>query len=110
MRRPFLLAGAVTASLGLSACVQTRQVADLQFTPPQGDYKLLVLRPDVNVGSVTTGMLMTLNRHDREALGLVIPDRHRSTPTVLRDLVRHLSHGVVAQKSDQRDLVWASSP
>ncbi len=36
-------------------CVQTRQYADLQFTPPQGDYKLLVLRPDVSVGSVTTG-------------------------------------------------------
>jgi hypothetical protein len=35
--------------------VQTRQFADLQFTPPQGDYKLLVLRPDVTVGSLTTG-------------------------------------------------------
>jgi hypothetical protein len=42
----------------LSACVQTRQYADLQFTPPQGDYKLLVLRPDVEVGSVTTGGLV----------------------------------------------------
>jgi hypothetical protein len=39
----------------LSACVQTRQFADLQFAPPEGDYKLLVLRPDVSVGSVTTG-------------------------------------------------------
>jgi hypothetical protein len=39
----------------LSACVQTRQYADVQFTPPQGDYKLLVLRPDVTVGSLTTG-------------------------------------------------------
>lgn len=55
MRRPFLLAGAAAASLSLSACVQTRQIADLQFTPPQGDYKLLVLRPDINVGSITTG-------------------------------------------------------
>jgi hypothetical protein len=35
--------------------VQTRQYADVQFTPPQGDYKLLVLRPDVTVGSLTTG-------------------------------------------------------
>ena len=42
-------------SVTLSACVQTRQFADLQFTPPQGDYDLLVLRPDVTVGSVTTG-------------------------------------------------------
>jgi hypothetical protein len=39
----------------LTACVQTRQFADVQFTPPSGDYKLLVLRPDVTVGSLTTG-------------------------------------------------------
>ena len=43
------------AAVPLSACVQTRQYADVQFTPPQGDYKLLVLRPDVTVGSLTTG-------------------------------------------------------
>ncbi|MFP5329989.1 MAG: hypothetical protein ACLGHC_07635 [Alphaproteobacteria bacterium] len=49
------IAMAVAASVTLSACVQTRQYADLQFTPPSGDYKLLVLRPDVSVGSVTTG-------------------------------------------------------
>jgi hypothetical protein len=52
MRRLFL-AGVAAASL--SACVQTKQYADLQFTPPQGDYRLLVMRPDVTVGSVTTG-------------------------------------------------------
>ena len=46
---------ASAACLALNACVQTRQYADLQFTPPQGDYKLLVLRPDVTVGSLTTG-------------------------------------------------------
>jgi len=46
---------AVAACLVLAGCVQTRQYADLQFTPPQGDYKLLVLRPDVTVGSLTTG-------------------------------------------------------
>jgi hypothetical protein len=46
---------ALVASLASSACVQTRQFADVQFTPPQGDYKLLVLRPDVTVGSLTTG-------------------------------------------------------
>ena len=43
------------ASVMLSGCVQTRQFADVQFTPPSGDYKLLVLRPDVTVGSLTTG-------------------------------------------------------
>jgi hypothetical protein len=46
---------ALAASLALTACVQTRQYADLEFTPPKGDYKLLVLRPDVTVGSLTTG-------------------------------------------------------
>src|SRR5437868_13667196 len=49
------LVAAVAASVALSGCVQTRQNADVQFTPPQGDYKLLVLRPDVTVGSLTTG-------------------------------------------------------
>ena len=41
--------------MSLSGCVETQQYADVQFTPPQGDYKLLVLRPDVTVGSLTTG-------------------------------------------------------
>jgi len=49
------LAAALSASVALSGCVQTRQFADVQFTPPTGDYKLLVLRPDVTVGSLTTG-------------------------------------------------------
>lgn len=49
------LAVAAAASVALSGCVQTRQYADVQFTPPSGDYKLLVLRPDVTVGSITTG-------------------------------------------------------
>jgi len=42
-------------SVPVAGCVQTRQYADLQFTPPQGDYRLLVMRPDVTVNSVTTG-------------------------------------------------------
>src|SRR5690348_18131864 len=49
------VAAAHAASAILGGCVQTRQYADLQFTPPSGDYKLLVLRPDVTVGSLTTG-------------------------------------------------------
>ena len=53
MRRfPLLIA---VSALTLSACVQTRQYADVEFAPPQGNYKLLVMRPDVTVGSVTTG-------------------------------------------------------
>ena len=46
---------ALTASVALGACVQMKQYADVQFTPPEGNYKLLVLRPDVTVGSLTTG-------------------------------------------------------
>jgi hypothetical protein len=49
------LALALALSVSASACVQTQQYADVQFTPPQGNYKLLVLRPDVTVGSITTG-------------------------------------------------------
>jgi len=49
------LALALTLGVSLSGCVETRQYADVQFTPPEGDYKLLVLRPDVTVGSLTTG-------------------------------------------------------
>jgi hypothetical protein len=52
MRRVAL---ALLASVALAGCVQTRQYADVEFTPPQGNYKLLVMRPDVSVGSVTTG-------------------------------------------------------
>ena len=46
---------ALVAGLLVSGCVETRQYADMQFTPPQGDYRLLVLRPDISVGSITTG-------------------------------------------------------
>jgi hypothetical protein len=43
------------SALLAGGCVQTRQYADMEFTPPSGDYKLLVLRPDVTVGALTTG-------------------------------------------------------
>jgi hypothetical protein len=49
------LAVVVATGVALGGCVQTRQFADVQFTPPSGNYKLLVLRPDVTVGSLTTG-------------------------------------------------------
>src|SRR6478735_10712415 len=49
------LAVLLAGSVATGACVQTKQYADMQFTPPQGDYKLLVLRPDVTVGALTTG-------------------------------------------------------
>ena len=49
------LAFALALSVSASGCVQSRQYADVQFTPPQGDYRLLVMRPDVTVNSLTTG-------------------------------------------------------
>lgn len=52
MRRVAL---ALVASVSLAGCVQSRQYANVEFEPPQGSYKLLVMRPDVTVGSVTTG-------------------------------------------------------
>ncbi len=55
-RRSFLLISC--ASLALGGCVSTRQVADVQFEPPQGNYSLIVMRPDVQVGSVTAGGLV----------------------------------------------------
>ena len=47
-----------STSLALSACVQTRQVADVEFEPPRGDYSLIVMRPDVSVGLLTAGGLV----------------------------------------------------
>ena len=49
------LAFALVGAVAVSGCVQSRQYADVQFTPPQGDYRLLVMRPDVTVNSLTTG-------------------------------------------------------
>ncbi len=46
---------ALAMSLPAAGCVQKLQYAAPQFTPPKGDYNLLVLRPDVTVGSLTTG-------------------------------------------------------
>ncbi|HLL30435.1 MAG TPA: hypothetical protein VK403_05515, partial [Allosphingosinicella sp.] len=56
LRGPLILLA--SGSLALSACVQTRQIADVEFEPPQGDYSLIVMRPDVSVGLVTTGGLV----------------------------------------------------
>ena len=46
------------SSLALGGCVTTKQIADVEFEPPQGDYSLIVMRPDVQVGVVTTGGLV----------------------------------------------------
>ena len=45
-------------ALATAGCVQTRQFADVEFAPPQGNYSLIVMRPDVRVGLLTTGGLV----------------------------------------------------
>jgi hypothetical protein len=49
-----LLAG-ITAALTLSACTATQQVADSGFRPPQGNYRVIVMQPDISVGVLTAG-------------------------------------------------------
>lgn len=41
--------------LMLSGCAVTRQVADNGFRPPKGDYRLIVVQPDISVGILTAG-------------------------------------------------------
>src|SRR5881398_1130723 len=95
------LALALAAALPMSACVQTRQFADVQFTPPEGDYKLLVLRPDVTVGSITTG-------------GMIEPradwtDQARaSITTALRN--QQATHGGKVTFIDRRDALAGVAP
>jgi len=54
-RRTLILIAA--SSIAAAGCVQTRQFADVEFEPPSGDYDLLVMRPYVQVSSITTGGL-----------------------------------------------------
>lgn len=54
MRFTQVIAVTVVA-IGLSACTSTRQVADAGFTPPKGNYRLIVMQPDISVGVLTAG-------------------------------------------------------
>ncbi len=100
-------AAALLLAASLGGCVQTRQYADLQFAPPQGDYKLLVLRPDVSVGSVAMGgvveqradwtdaaraNLLAALRSQQAGRGgnLTIMERRNSLPTVPAQTVAEL--------------------
>ena len=48
--------GALAASaLALAGCTSTKQFSDIGFRPPEGSYKLMVMRPDVSVGLLTAG-------------------------------------------------------
>lgn len=46
------------AALLSSGCTFTRQVADLNYQPPQGSYRLIVMQPDISVGLLTAGGLV----------------------------------------------------
>lgn len=48
-------AALVAAALALGGCTTTKQIADLGFRPPEGSYRLIVMRPDVSVGLLTAG-------------------------------------------------------
>jgi len=114
MMRQASIALAGSAALLLGGCVQTRQYADTQFTPPAGDYKLLVMRPDISVGSVTTGgltepradwteaarvKLLAALRAQQAARGgkLMVLDRRDSLPGISAETIADLErlHGAV---------------
>ncbi|WP_380787294.1 hypothetical protein [Sphingomonas sp. R86521] len=44
----------------LAGCTHTRQLADIGFQPPEGSYRLIVMRPDVSVGLLTAGGVVEL--------------------------------------------------
>jgi hypothetical protein len=46
---------AVGLMLWLTGCTVTNHVADSSFRPPRGNYKLLVMQPDISVGVLTAG-------------------------------------------------------
>jgi hypothetical protein len=48
----------VLSVLALSACSTTRQFAHSDFQPPQGDYRLLVMQPDIRVSLLTAGGML----------------------------------------------------
>jgi hypothetical protein len=52
LSRGFLAVGLV---LWLAGCTTTRHVSDTGFKPPRGNYKLMVMQPDISVGVLTAG-------------------------------------------------------
>ncbi len=108
------IAIAGTMALAAGGCVQTRQYADTRFAPPSGEYKLLVMRPDVSVGSVTTGgltepradwteaaraKLLAALRAQQSGHGanVVVLDRRDSLPGISAETIAELErlHGAV---------------
>jgi hypothetical protein len=55
------LAMLAAAALLLSACTYTRQLAGAGFNPPSGNYRLIVMQPDISVGLLTAGGIVEPN-------------------------------------------------
>jgi len=49
---------AAALALALSACTTTAQVGRTDFTPPQGEYRVIVMRPDIQVSLLTASGLL----------------------------------------------------
>jgi hypothetical protein len=47
--------GLASCLLYISACSTTKQLAATDFRPPEGDYRLIVMQPDISVGILTAG-------------------------------------------------------
>lgn len=50
-----VIAALAISTLALTACTTTKQHAAVDFRPPEGSYRLIVMRPDVTVSVLTAG-------------------------------------------------------
>ncbi len=55
MRTTNILALPAVSVLFVSGCTVTQQVADAQFRPPSGQYRVVVMQPAISVGVLTAG-------------------------------------------------------
>ena len=55
MNRRRIVALVSFAILGSTGCTVTQQVADAQFKPPSGQYRIIVMQPAISVGVLTAG-------------------------------------------------------
>jgi len=53
--RPPIIPALALSMLALTACTTTKQHAAVDFKPPEGNYRLIVMRPDVTVSLLTAG-------------------------------------------------------
>jgi outer membrane murein-binding lipoprotein Lpp len=53
--RAIRVAALAVSALLLYGCETTRQQADTGFQPPKGNYRVIVMQPDVTAGLLTAG-------------------------------------------------------